>query len=70
MTTTLSVRIGKHTKSRLEAPAKRGRRSKSFPVAEAIAAIVDAEARQLDDSERALLSGCGVCHMPWRALRR
>jgi hypothetical protein len=48
-TTTLSVRIDKHTKARLAVPAKRGRRSKSFPAAEAIAAFVGAESSQLDE---------------------
>jgi predicted transcriptional regulator len=54
MTTTLSVRIDKHTKARLEAPAKRGRRSKSFPAAEAIAAFVGAESSQLDEIQNGL----------------
>ena len=40
MTTTLSVRIDTDTKKRLEALAKRARRSKSFLAAEAIAAFV------------------------------
>jgi predicted transcriptional regulator len=49
MTTTLSVRIDIGTKKRLEALAKRARRSKSFLAAEAIAAFVEAESWQLDE---------------------
>ena len=49
MTTTLSVRIDVHTKQRLEALAKRSRRSKSFLAAEAIAAYVETESWQLDE---------------------
>src|ERR1051326_7092092 len=49
MTTTLSVRIDNDTKNQLEALAKRARRSKSFPAAEAIAAYVEAERWQLDE---------------------
>ena len=49
MTTTLSVRIDTDTKKRLEALAKRARRSKSFLAAEAIAAFVEAESWQLDE---------------------
>jgi len=49
MTTTLSVRIDTDTKKRLEALAKRSRRSKSFLAAEAIAAFVEAESWQLDE---------------------
>ena len=49
MSTTLSVRIDLETKKRLEALAKRSRRSKSFLAAEAIAAFVDAESWQLDE---------------------
>lgn len=49
MTTTLSVRIDATTKKRLEALAKRARRSKSFLAAEAIAAFVEAESWQLDE---------------------
>jgi RHH-type transcriptional regulator, rel operon repressor / antitoxin RelB len=49
MTTTLSVRIDTLTKKRLEALAKRARRSKSFLAAEAIAAFVEAESWQLDE---------------------
>ncbi len=49
MTTTLSVRIDTDTKKRLEALARRARRSKSFLAAEAIAAYVEAESWQLDE---------------------
>jgi RHH-type transcriptional regulator, rel operon repressor / antitoxin RelB len=49
MSTTLSVRIDIDTKKRLEALAKRARRSKSFLAAEAIAAFVEAESWQLDE---------------------
>ena len=49
MSTTLSVRIDIDTKKRLEALAKRSRRSKSFLAAEAIAAFVEAESWQLDE---------------------
>ena len=48
MTTTLSVRIDVETRQRLEALAKRSRRSKSFLAAEAIAAYVEAESWQFD----------------------
>jgi predicted transcriptional regulator len=49
MTTTLSVRIDLATKKRLDALAKRARRSKSFLAAEAITAYVEAEGWQLDE---------------------
>ncbi len=54
MTTTLSLRIDSETKKRLEALAKRARRSKSFLAAEAIAAYVEAESWQLDEIEAGL----------------
>ena len=54
MTTTLSVRIDIDTKRRLEALAKRARRSKSFLAAEAIAAFVEAESWQLDEIQAGL----------------
>jgi RHH-type rel operon transcriptional repressor/antitoxin RelB len=65
MTTTLSVRIGADTKKRLEALAKRARRSKSFLAAEAIAAFVEAESWQLDEIQAGLdelETGGGVAH--------
>ena len=52
--TTLSVRIDVDTQKRLEALAKRSRRSKSFLAAEAIAAFVEAESWQLDEIQTAL----------------
>jgi predicted transcriptional regulator len=65
MTTTLSVRIDTNTKKRLEALAKRARRSKSFLAAEAIAAFVEAESWQLDEIQsgvKELDEGRGVPH--------
>jgi RHH-type rel operon transcriptional repressor/antitoxin RelB len=65
MSTTLSVRIDIDTKKRLEALAKRSRRSKSFLAAEAIAAFVEAESWQLDEIQagiKELLEGRGVPH--------
>jgi RHH-type transcriptional regulator, rel operon repressor / antitoxin RelB len=65
MTTTLSVRIDTDTKKRLEALAKRARRSKSFLAAEAIAAFVEAETWQLDEIQggiEELDAGRGVPH--------
>jgi RHH-type transcriptional regulator, rel operon repressor / antitoxin RelB len=65
MTTTLSVRIDTNTKKRLEALAKRARRSKSFLAAEAIAAFVEAESWQLDETQAGideLDAGRGVAH--------
>lgn len=65
MTTTLSVRIDTQTKKRLEALAKRARRSKSFLAAEAIAAFVEAESWQLDEVQAGideLDAGRGVPH--------
>jgi predicted transcriptional regulator len=49
MTTVLSVRIDEVTRKRLEALARRARRSKSFLAAEAITAYVDLESWQLDE---------------------
>ena len=65
MSTTLSVRIDVDTKKRLEALAKRARRSKSFLAAEAIAAFVDAESWQLGEIQiglKELDEGRGVPH--------
>lgn len=65
MTTTLSVRIDPETKKRLDALAKRARRSKSFLAAEAITAYVEAEAWQLDEIQAAaadLDAGHSVAH--------
>jgi len=63
VTTTLSVRID--TKKRLEALARRTRRSKSLLAAEAIAAFVEAESGQLDEIQigvAELDEGRGVPH--------
>lgn len=49
MSTTLSLRVDEKTRERLEALAKRRRRSKSFLAAEAIALYVEAESWQLDE---------------------
>jgi RHH-type rel operon transcriptional repressor/antitoxin RelB len=65
MTTTLSVRIDVNTKKRLEALAKRSRRSRSFLAAEAIAAYVDVESWQLDEIQKGLKEldeGRGISH--------
>ena len=65
MSTTLSVRLDTGTKKRLEALAKRARRSKSFLAAEAIAAFVEAESWQLDEIQTGieeLDEGRGVPH--------
>ena len=65
MSTTLSVRLDSDTKNRLEALAKRARRSKSFLAAEAIAAFVEAESWQLDEIQTGLKEldeGRGVPH--------
>ena len=65
MSTTLSIRLDTDTKKRLDALAKRARRSKSFLAAEAIAAFVEAESWQLDEIQAAvkeLDEGRGVPH--------
>jgi RHH-type rel operon transcriptional repressor/antitoxin RelB len=65
MSTTLSVRLDIDTKRRLEALAKRARRSKSFLAAEAIAAYVEAESWQLEEIQAGLEElddGRGVSH--------
>jgi len=54
MSETLSVRIDAETKKRLEALAKRARRSKSFLAAEAITAYVEAEQWQLEEIQAGL----------------
>lgn len=51
MTETLSVRIDSETKKRLNALAKRSKRSKSFLAAEAITAYVESEEWQLGELE-------------------
>ena len=65
MTTTRSVRINTDTKKRLESLARQARRSKSFLAAEAIAAFVEAESWQLDETQAGLKDldeGRGVAH--------
>jgi RHH-type transcriptional regulator, rel operon repressor / antitoxin RelB len=65
MTTTLSVRLDASIKKRFGALAKRARRSKSFLAAEAIAAFVEAESWQLDETQAGLNEldeGRGVVH--------
>jgi predicted transcriptional regulator len=65
MTETLSVRVDAAVKKRLEALAKRSRRSKSFIAAEAIAAYVQAEEWQLGEIQQGLKeldAGQGVSH--------
>ena len=49
MTETLSVRIDAATKRRLDALARRSKRSKSFLAAEAITAYVEAEEWQMGE---------------------
>jgi RHH-type transcriptional regulator, rel operon repressor / antitoxin RelB len=49
MSETLSIRIDPGTKRRLDALAKRSKRSKSFLAAEAIAAYVESEEWQLGE---------------------
>ena len=65
MTETLSIRIDKETKKRLDALAKRSRRSKSFLAAEAIAAYVDSEEWQLGELQAGISeldAGKGMGH--------
>lgn len=54
MTETLSIRLDTETKKRLDALARRSKRSKSFLAAEAIAAYVDVEAWQLGEMKAGL----------------
>ncbi len=54
MTETLSIRIDAETKQRLDALARRSRRSKSFLAAEAITAYVQSEEWQLGEIQRGL----------------
>ena len=65
MTETLSIRLDKDTKKRLDALAKRSRRSKSFLAAEAIAAYVESEEWQLGELQAGIAeldAGKGVSH--------
>jgi len=65
MTETLSIRIDKETKKRLDALAKRSRRSKSFLAAKAIAAYVESEEWQLGELQAGIAeldAGKSVSH--------
>jgi predicted transcriptional regulator len=64
-TETLSIRLDKTTKRRLDILAKRSRRSKSFLAAEAIGAYVESEEWQLGEIQAGLKEldeGKGVAH--------
>lgn len=54
MTETLSIRLDRETKHRLDILAKRSKRSKSFLAAEAIAAYVEFEEWQLGELQAAV----------------
>ena len=54
MSETFSIRLDTETKRRLDALSKRSKRSKSFLAAEAIAAFVDSEEWQLEETEEGL----------------
>jgi predicted transcriptional regulator len=65
MTETLSIRIDREMKKRLDALAKRSRRSKSFLAAEAIAAYVESEEWQLGELQAGIAeldAGQAVSH--------
>lgn len=65
MTTTLSVRLDVEIKERLEALAKRSRRSTSFLASEAITVFVETESWQLSQIQiglEELDNGRGVDH--------
>lgn len=65
MTETLSIRIDRETKKRLDALAKCSRRSKSFLAAEAIASYVESEEWQLGELQAGIAeldAGKGVRH--------
>ncbi|PWU06934.1 MAG: CopG family transcriptional regulator [Terriglobia bacterium] len=65
MTETLSIRLDRETKRRLDALAKRSRRSKSFLAAEAIAAFVESEEWQLGELQAGVAeldAGKGITH--------
>ena len=65
VTETLSVRIDAETKKRLDALAKRSKRSKSFLAAEAITAYVESEEWQMGELHAGIAeleSGQGVSH--------
>jgi predicted transcriptional regulator len=63
--TTITVRVAKSVKDRLESLAKETRRSKSSLAAEGISAFIDLEERQIEGIKQALSSidqGLGVAH--------
>jgi len=65
MSETLSIRIDRETKRRLDALSKRSKRSKSFLAAEAIAAYVESEGWQLGELQAGVTeldSGDEVSH--------
>lgn len=65
MTETLSIRIDAATKKRLDALAKRSKRSKSFLASEAISAYVESEEWQLGELQAGIAeldTGRGVNH--------
>lgn len=54
MTESLSIRLDSETKKRLDALAKRSKRSKSFLAAEAITAYVESEEWQLGEIHKGI----------------
>jgi len=65
MTETLSIRLDAQTKRRLDALAKRSKRSKSYLAAEAITAYVESEEWQLGEIQASIAeldAGCGISH--------
>lgn len=63
--TTITVRVSKSVKDRLESLARETKRSKSSLAAEGIGAFVDLEERQIAGIKQALASidrGLGVAH--------
>jgi len=65
MTQTLSIRLDSKVKSRLDALARRSKRSKSFLAAEAISAYVESEEWQLGELQFGIAeldSGKAVSH--------
>ena len=63
--TTITVRVAKSVKDRLENLAKETKRSKSSLAAEGISAFVDLEERQIEGIKKALTSidrGLGIAH--------
>ena len=63
--TTITVRVAKSVKDRLDSLARETRRSKSSLAAEGIGAFVELEERQIEGIRKALISidnGLGVAH--------